>query len=89
MKIIGLKTYQKGYTGCIEHADKYVLFRFAHHTYKPIQEYSIDAYQNRDHFISSMGKFIRPSFFLKEPVEITSITQESLNRCHVIMESYM
>ena len=81
MKIIGLKMYQKGYIGCAETADKYVLFRFAHRTCKSIQEYPADAFKNRQHFISTMGKFIRTSFFLKEPLDIESVTQDSLEQC--------
>jgi hypothetical protein len=87
MKIIGLKPYQKGYTGCVEYDDRYVLFRFARHVYKSIQEYPADAYQNREHFISTMGKFIRHSFFFKEPLEIVSINQDTLDRCYTILKN--
>jgi hypothetical protein len=85
MKIIGLKAYQKGYTGCVEDKDAYILFNFTHHTYKPIREYSLHAFENRKHFISTMCKFVRTSFFFKEPVEIANVTQDSLNRCCAIM----
>jgi hypothetical protein len=88
MKIIGLKAYQKGYTGCVEDKDTYILFNFTHHTYKPIREYPLHAFENRKHFISTMSKFVRTSFFLKEPVEIAIVTQDSLNRCYAIMEPH-
>ena len=88
MKIIGLKAYQTGYTGCVEDKDTYILFNYVRHTYNPIQEYPMKAFENRKHFISSMGKFIRSTFFLKEPLEIASVTQESLDRCYAIMEPH-
>jgi hypothetical protein len=81
MKIIGLKAYQRGYTGCIEYEDTYELFNFARRTYHAIQEYPVSAFEDRRHFISTLGRFIRSTFFLKEPFEIVSVTQESLDRC--------
>jgi hypothetical protein len=78
LKIIGLKAYRKGYTGCAEFEDRYELFTFSRHTYTPIQTYPAAAFENRRHFISAMGKFIRTSFFLKDPVKLSLITPESL-----------
>jgi hypothetical protein len=87
MRLIGLKAYQKGYTGCVEDEDAYIFFNFVHQTYKPIQSYPMHKFENRLHFISTMGKFMRTSFFFKEPIEITSITIESLNRCCAIIKN--
>lgn len=86
MKIIGLKSYRRGYTGCIEYEDRYELFNFARRTYHPIQEYPAGAFEDRRHFISAISRFIRSSFFLIEPVEIVSVTQESLDRCHAAIK---
>ena len=82
MRIIGLKAYQNGYTGCIEYEDRYELFNFARKRYTPIQEYPSGAFEDRRHFISAMGKFIPGTFFLQEPIEIVAVTRETLGRCY-------
>jgi len=82
MRIIGLKAYRIGYTGFLENEEAYLFFNMVKNRFKPVQEYPKDDFESYHHFISLMGKFVRSSFFLKTPVEVSSIDMETLDRIH-------
>ncbi len=81
MKIISIKSYRNGYTGIFEEDDRYVLFNLAKNgKLKKINEYNKEEYIDYNHFVGLMSKFIPRSSFLKETVQVESITIEELDR---------
>ncbi len=86
MKVISLKSYRIGYTGLVEEADKYVFFNLRKNgKLKILQEYKKEEFDDYMHFIGLMVKFIPYTSFLKEPVEIESITIEELDKAFLLI----
>ena len=80
MKVIGLKKYAHGYTGCIETADCYEFFHFARGKYKSVQQYMKADFKDRGHFIDVMRKFVHAGFFRIPPIAVSSISPEEFER---------
>ena len=81
MKIISLRSYRKGFTGIIEEDDKYVLFICPKNgTYKRLLNYYKEDYPSYERFAGVISKFAPPSFFLKEPIYVKSMTFAELER---------
>jgi hypothetical protein len=80
LKIIGLKKYAHGFTGCIETPDYYEFFHFARGKYKVIQQYLKADFADRDHFIDVFRKFVHTGFFKQPPVRVSRISSEVLER---------
>ena len=81
MKIISLRSYRKGFTGIIEEDDKYVLFICPKNgTYKRLLNYYKEDYPSYERFAGVISKFAPPSFFLKEPIYVKSMTFAELKR---------
>ncbi|MEN8246024.1 MAG: hypothetical protein ABFS43_14110 [Thermodesulfobacteriota bacterium] len=83
MRIIGLKAYKKGYTGFLENEEAYVFFNTTRGQYRPVQAYPKSDFENFHHFTTLMSKFVNSAFFLKTPVDITTIDMETLDRIHM------
>ena len=82
LRIIGLKAYQKGYTGFLENEEAYIFFNTIKGQYRAVQSYPKNDFESYHHFTTLMSKFVKASFFLKTPVEITHINMETLGRIH-------
>ena len=78
VKIIGLKKYAHGFTGCIETPVQYEFFHFARGKYKVIQQYMKTDFKDRDHFIDVLRKFVHAGFFKQSPIAVSSISSEVL-----------
>ena len=83
MRIIGLKAYQKGYTGFLENEEDYIFFNTTKGQYRPVQAYPKSDFESFHHFTTLMSKFVTRAFFLKTPVDITAINMETLDRIHM------
>ena len=83
MRIIGLKAYNKGYTGFLEKEDAYVFFNTNRGKYRPVQSYPKSDFESFHHFTALMSKFVNSSFFLKRPVDIAAVDMETLDRIHL------
>ena len=80
MKIIGLKSYGNGYTGFLEEEDAYVYFIYYRHgKLKKLMKYNKADFTNYAHFVGIMTKFAPASFFLKEPIHLTSLSTTELD----------
>lgn len=82
MRIIGLKAYQKGYTGFLEDEEAYVFFNTVKGQYRPVQAYPKSDFESFHHFTTLMSKFVTAAFFLKTPVDIPAIDMQTLDRIH-------
>jgi hypothetical protein len=80
LKIIGLKKYAHGFTGCIETPDRYEFFHFARGKYKMLQQYLKADFEDRDHFIDVLRKFVHAGFFKQLPVAVSRISSEELEK---------
>ena len=83
MRIIGLKAYQKGYTGFLENEEAYVFFNTTKGKYRPVQAYPKSDFESFHHFTTLMSKFVTSAFFLKTPVDISAIDMGTLDRIHM------
>ena len=77
---MGLKKYRHGYIGFVETDHRYFYFHFSRDSYKVLQSYSKEEYENSDHFISVMRKFVHATFFFRRPKPIKAITADVLER---------
>ena len=83
MKIIGLRSYSQGYTGIIEEGDRYSFFILSKKgEVKKILNYYKEDYPTYEHFVGVISKFAPPSFFLKEPIYVQSMTIAELDRIY-------
>lgn len=80
LKVIGLKKYAHGFTGCIETADYYEFFHFARGSYKALQQYLKTDFKDRAHFIEVMRKFVHTGFFKHPPIAVACISSEELDK---------
>lgn len=80
LKIIGLKKYAHGFTGCIETAAHYEFFHFSRGQYKLLQQYVKADFKDRDHFIDVLRKFVHAGFFKPSPVAVSRISSEELEK---------
>ncbi len=80
MKIIGLKKYAHGFTGCLETRDHYEFFHFARGTYKRLQQYKKADFKDRGHFVEVLRKFVHAGFFRQSPAVVSRISPEELER---------
>jgi hypothetical protein len=83
LRIIGLKAYNKGYTGFLETDEAYVFFNTANGQYRPVHSYPKNDFESFHHFTTLMSKFVNSAFFLKTPVDITAVDMQSLERIHM------
>ena len=86
MKIIGLKKYRHGYTGFLEHRDRYEYFQFGRERYRTLQEFAKSDYENFDHFVSVIRIFGHASIFTEKPIEVDGLDNSSLQR--VLIEAF-
>ena len=80
VKIIGLKKYAHGFTGCIETPDYYEFFHFARDKYKAVQRYRKADFKDQGHFIDVLRKFVHAGFFKHPPVAVSQISSQELER---------
>lgn len=80
LRIIGLKAYCKGYTGFLENDESYLFFNTVRGGFRPVQSYPKEDFESHHHFITLMSKFVKSSFFLKTPVEVSSVDMATLDR---------
>ena len=81
-KIISLRSYSQGYTGIIEEDDKYVFFNVSKkEKIKRLLNYKED-YPTYEHFVGAISKFAPPSFFLKEPIYVESMTIAEIDKMY-------
>ena len=83
MRIIGLKSYKKGYTGFLENDEAYVFFNTVNGQCREVQSYPKSDFESFHHFTTLMSKFVNSAFFLKTPVDITAVDMETLERIHM------
>lgn len=77
---MGLKKYRHGYISFVETDHRYFYFHFSRDSYKVLQSYSKEEYENSEHFISVMRKFVHATFFFRRPEPIAAITADALER---------
>ncbi len=82
MKVIALKKYGHGYSGFFETEDRYSFFHFSNGRHKALQQYLKSDFENYDHFVDVIRKFVRSTFFLKCPVTISVLNREELDRVY-------
>ena len=82
MKVIALKKYSHGYSGFFEIEDRYVFFHFSNGRYKVLQQYVKSDFENYDHFVDVIRKFVRSTFFLNCPETISDLNREELDRVY-------
>ena len=82
LKIIGLKKYAHGYTGCTETSTRYEFFHFSRGKYRVLQRYMKSDFKDRDHFIEVWRKFVHAGFFRNPPAVVTRISSEELERIY-------
>jgi len=87
MNVIALTKYSHGYTGFLELEDRYVFFQCAGERHKFLQQYLKSDYENHDHFIEFIRKFVHATFFLNRPVRIRELTKEELDRVYAESQS--
>ena len=78
MHLIGYKAYQRGYVGCLEDTSRYVYFLFSRHHFREITTYLKKDYQDYQHFMASLHKFVPLHFFLRRPVPLASLENSVL-----------
>ena len=84
MKLIYLKSYGSGYRGCAVLPDgDYLFFQCSPRKgLKQLKRYPASDFDDLEHFMAMMQKFITPPSFLKPPLAIASLTMEELDRVH-------
>jgi hypothetical protein len=83
LRIIGLKAYKKGFTGFLENEEAYIFFNTVKGQYRPVQSYPKSDFESFHHFTTLMSKFVNSAFFLKTPVDISTLDMETLDRIHM------
>lgn len=78
MHLIGYKAYRKGYIGCLADTHRYVYFLFARQRFREITTFMKDDYQDYQHFVASLHKFVPLHFFLRRPVPVASLENNVL-----------
>jgi hypothetical protein len=81
MKILALRAQSGGFRGCFIHNGKYRFFLLSKNgRVRQRMAYSVDDYENHDHFLAVMLKYILPATIFRDPVEIKSLTHDELTR---------
>lgn len=81
MRLIGLKKYRAGFTGFIEGRKHYVYFNYSKKRgYKKLIELNKESFEDHDHFISVMAKFVSMACFFKHPVQIHAMSLDELSK---------
>lgn len=78
MHLIGYKAYLKGYIGCLADTHRYVYFLFAKQRFREITTYPKEDFQNHQHFVAFLHKFVPLHFFLRCPVPLASLENSAL-----------
>jgi hypothetical protein len=78
MHLIGYKAYQRGYIGCLEDKNHYIYFLFARQHFQAITTYLKEDYQDYQHFVASLHKFVPLHFFLRRPIPVASLENSAL-----------
>ena len=89
MELIYLKAYGSGYRGCAVQPDgDYLFFQCSPRKgLKRLKRYPKSDFDDLEHFMAMMQKFISPPSFLRPPLVIAELTMDELNRAHgVIMK---
>ena len=78
--VIGLQKYAHGFTGCVETPDHYEFFHFGRGSYKVVRQYPKLDFEDRDHFIETMRKFVRAGFFQSPSAAVSGISADELEQ---------
>jgi hypothetical protein len=83
MEIIYLRAYGSGYRGCVARPGDYLFFQYGRRKgLKALKRYPKTDFEDLEHFMAMMQKFISPPAFLVPPVPIAALTLEELDRIH-------
>ena len=84
MELIYLKSYGSGYRGCAVMPDGDYLFfqRSPRKGLKHLKRYPGSDFDDLEHFMAMMQKFITPPSFLKPPLVVEDLTMEELHRAY-------
>jgi hypothetical protein len=71
MLLIGYKAYQRGIFGCLAASDRYIYFLLSRKRYVEIKSYPKDDFEDFQHFVTALHKFVPRRFFLRQPLPVT------------------
>ena len=81
MHLLTLHSYASGFRGCLIDDRKYCFFQFRRKDgLKILKSYSKSDFNDLNHFVSMMQKFMTPSSVMNPPVEISELTFSELER---------
>ncbi len=87
MEILVLKRYSSGYRGCVIDSRYYSFFQFsAKKGLKILHRYPQSDFENIEHFVGVMAKFLSLSAFILPPITIADINAGELERVAKIRE---
>jgi hypothetical protein len=88
MQILALRSYASGYRGCLIDETFYQFFQITRKTgqIRQLKRYRRDSFDNHDHFIAMMLKFMTPVSFLRPPVAVDGLTIAELDRVQALIK---
>ncbi len=83
MEILVLKSYASGYRGCVLDDREYLFFQYSRKRgLKILQRYRRSEFENLEHFIGVMAKFLSLSAFILPPQPISGLTEGEMERVY-------
>jgi hypothetical protein len=72
MHLIGYKEYRRGFFGCLADSDRYIYFLLSRQRYVEIKSYPKHDFEDFQHFVAALHKFVSRRFFLRRPLPVAS-----------------
>jgi len=70
MHLIGYKAYRRGIFGCLADAERYIYFLLSRKRYVEIKSYPKEDFEDFQHFVTMLQKFVPRRFFLRRPLPV-------------------
>ncbi len=83
MELLVLKAYASGYRGCALDDRQYFFFQYSRKKgLKILQRYLRSDFEDLEHFIGVMAKFLSLSAFILPPLPISGLTENEMDRVY-------
>lgn len=83
MKIIALKAHTRGYHGCLVDGEGYMFFQLTRNgRLRKLKRYPLDEFEDDDHFIAMMAKYMHLSAFIRPPAAVDALTLAEMDRVY-------
>ncbi len=78
-----MRAYASGYRGCAIDDQQYFFFQYSRQKgLKILQSYQRSDFENLEHFIGVMAKFLSLSAFILPPLPVSGLTEDEMDRVY-------